>query len=728
MNVLKYFSLVLVSSLLAHPVYAQKEQAALFPLAVVGDISAGQQGILFNTFQERLADQFNLVSEKQFEQAQDEAFKTLDAEECTEDQCIRRVQEILQVENLFRLQIIREGDDTQLTVTRIGLEDKNVKTYYCQKCNTFQLNGKISELVAKVIGENAPQPTSEETGQVFLTSTPPEAEITLDGIVLEQKTPALLKAIPYGEHTLDLRHENLGITQTFKLTSSELTRLDLTLAPLLYNVLITSTPYNAEVSVDQKPVGKAPVDLKLTSGRHLVEIRLTGYAPFTQNLEVDPQIKNTLLEAKLKRFGTLEITTLPAQAHVFLEGIAKGETPVKLQVTEGTHQLKIQKTKYETLEKTLTVQGGKTTKYKVTLVKIPELIIGSTPGGAKIMVDQQVVGNTPLTLQTTKGPHQIQIEKEGFEVFQKQLQVATEDVSLAPRLAPIQGRLTLRGCPQGSVITLTGGTYVPATQTLFLPVEEKQLPIGPYTLKVTHQEYVPVEKSFEILPNQQTLIDIKMELRPSSLKLTIIRDALVEDEDGHFVVNLIGKESWNKTDNSPDRGIFALEVESGTYELYVTHSSHKYVEQKQALVLKPGETFSQEIHLELTDYYQARQSWKWKWRSSLGVTLISTGLLYATVTAVENANTERQQLSDKIKTAKTLHDAQAYRTQEDEKMAEIATMKEQTQGYLGLTLGLAALTGWLYWDEPEPPSSSAISWHWDVHPQGKVQLSFNKKW
>ncbi|MGK5094036.1 PEGA domain-containing protein [Deltaproteobacteria bacterium TL4] len=97
--------------------------------------------------------------------------------------------------------------------------------------------------------------------------------------------------------------------------------------------------------------------------------------------------------------------TLPAQAHVFLDGISKGETPRTFQVLEGTHQLKIQKTKYETLEKTLMVQGGKTTKYKVSLIKIPELILGSTPGGAKIMVDQKVVGNTPLTLQTTKGSH-----------------------------------------------------------------------------------------------------------------------------------------------------------------------------------------------------------------------------------------------------------------------------------------------------------------------------------
>ncbi|MGK5092177.1 PEGA domain-containing protein [Deltaproteobacteria bacterium TL4] len=727
MKVLKFLCLMAGAIFLAYPVYAQKEQAAIFPLAVAGSISEVPQGILFNTFQESLADRFNLVSEKQFEQAQDEAFKTLDAEECTEEQCIRRVQEILQVESLFRLQIIREGDDTQLTVTHIGLETKNVKTNYCQKCNTFQLNGKISELVAKVLGEDVLTPTPEDMGQLFLTTTPPKAEITLDGVVLEQQTPALLKALPYGEHTLSLRQGNLGLTQIVDVTSSELMRLELTLTPLLYNVLITSTPYDAEVSVDQKPVGKTPVDVRLTSGQHQVEIRLKDYVPFTQSIEVNPQKKNTVLEAKLSQFGTLKLGSIPDPASVFLDDIFKGVTPVTFQVIEGTHQLKIQKHKYEVLEQTVTVLGGEVTEQRVTLIKIPELILGSTPGGAKIMVDHRVVGNTPLTMQIAQGSHQIQIEQQGYEVFQKQIEVLNEDVSLAPRLTPVQGRLTLRGSPQGAYITISGGTFVPTTQTLTLPVEEKSLPIGPYTLKVTQTGYFPVGKSFKILPNQQTLINIKLELQPSQLKLTVFRENMIEDEDGYFVVNVIGKESYNKTDNAPERGAFALEVEPGSYELYVTHSSNKYVEQKQSIILEPGKTFSQEIHLELTEYYQAHQRWKWKWRSSLGGTLISTGLLYSSIIALETANTEKKQSSDKIKTAKTLEEAKAYRMEENEKIDATTKANEEIQQYLGLTLVLAALTGWFYWDEPEHPSSTT-SWNWNVQPQGKVQFSFNKKW
>ena len=43
-------------------------------------------------------------------------FEEIELEECTEDQCIMMIQEMLQVENVFHLQVIGEGSDTQLSL------------------------------------------------------------------------------------------------------------------------------------------------------------------------------------------------------------------------------------------------------------------------------------------------------------------------------------------------------------------------------------------------------------------------------------------------------------------------------------------------------------------------------------------------------------------------------------------------------------------------------------
>ena len=42
-----------------------------------------------------------LLWANKYEKAEEEAFQQLDYEECTEDQCIRLIQEFLQVEKLF---------------------------------------------------------------------------------------------------------------------------------------------------------------------------------------------------------------------------------------------------------------------------------------------------------------------------------------------------------------------------------------------------------------------------------------------------------------------------------------------------------------------------------------------------------------------------------------------------------------------------------------------------
>ena len=64
--------------------------------------------------------------ENEYERAEERAFQELDYEECTEEQCIKLIQEMLQVENMFFLQLIRENDDTQVSLTLIDLDRKIV--------------------------------------------------------------------------------------------------------------------------------------------------------------------------------------------------------------------------------------------------------------------------------------------------------------------------------------------------------------------------------------------------------------------------------------------------------------------------------------------------------------------------------------------------------------------------------------------------------------------------
>ena len=121
--------LILISLLLlSSPVFGQSErpETIVIPVGTLGDISDSRKQILQNTLSQELTKYFRLVPQDKFEAAQEQAFEELEFEECTEDQCIMLIQEILQVENVFSLQIVAEDDDSQLSLTWVGLEEKKV--------------------------------------------------------------------------------------------------------------------------------------------------------------------------------------------------------------------------------------------------------------------------------------------------------------------------------------------------------------------------------------------------------------------------------------------------------------------------------------------------------------------------------------------------------------------------------------------------------------------------
>ena len=277
-----------------------KPEAAVSPLASIGNISTAQKQIIFNSLLGKLSSYYDLISQEQFLEAQDAAFGALEDQECTEEQCIRKIQEILQIENMFILQMIREGNDTQLSLTLIDLEKKTVKTDFCEGCKTKQLNQKIAQLVDKIRGERpfVPPPVTttvtEGVGKVFIVSTPSGADIFLDGQPTGKKTEALLDNISAGKHTLLLRKDNLSKTHEFTATPNKMTSLDLKLELSKASLFVTSTPFKAEVSLDGKRMGKTPIEIETSPGKHQVELRLKGYVPESKKVIVKFRESNQL--------------------------------------------------------------------------------------------------------------------------------------------------------------------------------------------------------------------------------------------------------------------------------------------------------------------------------------------------------------------------------------------------------------------------------------------------
>ena len=134
----------------------QKPEGIVAPVGVLGVVSDIREKILQNTLNEAVSEQFRVVPQERFEQAQEQAFKELEYDQCTEDQCIMLIQEFLQVEHVFQLELVSEGPIVQLSLKLVTLDEKKTKTEFCERCSTIELSNRVRVLTKKILSEVDP--------------------------------------------------------------------------------------------------------------------------------------------------------------------------------------------------------------------------------------------------------------------------------------------------------------------------------------------------------------------------------------------------------------------------------------------------------------------------------------------------------------------------------------------------------------------------------------------
>ena len=151
---MKHLLILLSILLLSSPLFGQlgKPQTIIIPTGSLGEMSKVRIGILEKTLESKLDDYFAIVPKELFEEAQEQAFQEMDADECTEDQCILMIKEILQIENAFKMDLMSEDGDTHISITWNDLNQKRVEEEYCEGCKTKELRNMIGGLVEKLVG------------------------------------------------------------------------------------------------------------------------------------------------------------------------------------------------------------------------------------------------------------------------------------------------------------------------------------------------------------------------------------------------------------------------------------------------------------------------------------------------------------------------------------------------------------------------------------------------
>ncbi len=444
---------------------AANSEAALSPVSALGGISQVDEQIIYNELQALLTQQYQLIPKSLFEKAQEQMFEELEREECTEEHCIRRIQDILQVERLFTLMILKSGDMTQLSLTLITDEKKIVETGSCDNCTISGLVAKIKEVTARVVAKDsgvrstapntvqriAPQTVEQGTGDIqfvqpkisgdttagfaaiTLESEPSEAIVYLgdteagrtpfydDTLAPDQQLNITLRKQYYHDKQLQLRLSpginDLGI---FKLN------------PNFGALRVTSEPTGADVLLGGIKVGKTPyINKKLMSKAYMLDMKLEKYAPEKHRIEIEDQ-KQTIKHIKLQpNFGTLSVSIEPKGATIILfdedgKEFAKRQSPVEIRLEPGRYRFQLDKAGYRSMSGNLSIVRGEQqqiTSQQVKLVrKEGRLVISSNPfkKGADIYINgSKSAYSIPASIVLSEGSYDIEIKTGEFSGRQR---------------------------------------------------------------------------------------------------------------------------------------------------------------------------------------------------------------------------------------------------------------------------------------------------------------------
>lgn len=145
------------------------------------------------------------------------------------------------------------------------------------------------------------------------------------------------------------------------------------------------------------------------------------------------------------------------------------------------------------------------------------LDIRSQPSGARVFVDGQFVGVTPVRYGTLEGAHEVRIEREGYETFVTSVNLRAGQTQLVETgLAPVRrtGTVTFSSQPQGAEV-LVGGRSIGRTPTATVTLDE-----GSYQARFVLPGYEERVVTFDVRGNTNQNVSAELRALRGSLSIT----------------------------------------------------------------------------------------------------------------------------------------------------------------------------------------------------------------
>ncbi|HSQ43033.1 MAG TPA: PEGA domain-containing protein [Fibrobacteraceae bacterium] len=269
------------------------------------------------------------------------------------------------------------------------------------------LSKTIPELAQKLSGKTVEEteqppvdPYAGKTGDLFLSTQQPGAQVLLDGNPVEGATPLMLNKIPAGKHRIRVILGNMVGQLDTIVPPNGLLKLKVTLSAMTGTLKVITNPPGFKASIEGTKLGSTPTLTEgVVAGPHELVLLSKEYLPVRMQVDVKPD-SITTVDTSLGNLPKLSLDITPKNALVVLGSDSFPEWSGFKYVPQGSLQISVSSSGYHSHEELLKISQDlsksialeeirMSTKRKIALAFLGA---GALCGGGGWFLDQKVSG------------------------------------------------------------------------------------------------------------------------------------------------------------------------------------------------------------------------------------------------------------------------------------------------------------------------------------------------
>jgi hypothetical protein len=268
---------------------------------------------------------------------------------------------------------------------------------------------------------------SKEYGVLHINSTPSNATVFIDGKRQGQLTPLELK-VPLGKyHVRVVKDRFYTFEEDAMVEDTSPTTIEADLVRQVGRLILETLPSGAKAYIGNDVLGTTPLTQDKPVGKYVITLKKPGFRDKVLEANIAPDESLEIHIEMDERSGSLKVTTNPPGAEVHINDVYQGESPVRLEKKPQVYQLLIKKSGYREINEEIVIEDNITKNIHRDLDPVlGELHIDSNPPHAKVWLNSEYVGYTPIRSNVSPGIYTVRITKPGYRNFVEEIHVKEE--------------------------------------------------------------------------------------------------------------------------------------------------------------------------------------------------------------------------------------------------------------------------------------------------------------